>query len=127
MVRDPSGYRVYTHLPAFWSTLSYINVKGVGLPDLADEVIITQGSVEQRRFVATYGRKGRVIAAVSFNMGLWLNAYRDMIEAEASYPPQLSASDQPAGMQSRKVGLPIMASSVRSSSIYPSIEEREHE
>lgn len=108
MVSEPSVYRMHTCLPAFWSTIYDVNIKGVGLPDLADEVIITQGSVEQHRFVAVYGRKGRMVAAVSFNMGFWLDAYRDMIEAQASYPPLLSAADQPAEMQLQGAGFPTL-------------------
>ena len=39
-------------------TSSGINIKSVGLPTVADEVVVTQGSVAERRFVAVYGDGG---------------------------------------------------------------------
>ena len=56
-------------MPAFWSPQFGNNIKSVGVPTIADEVVITQGSVESRQFVAAYGYQGRVIAAVSLEPG----------------------------------------------------------
>ena len=58
MVCAPSERRAHKLLPAFWSNQFGVNIKSVGLPTVAEEVVVTQGSVEERRFVAAYGRDG---------------------------------------------------------------------
>ena len=61
--------RPHLAVPAFWSVQFGVNIKSVGVPTFADEVVITQGSVAERRFVAVYGYKGRIVAAVSLQPG----------------------------------------------------------
>ncbi len=65
------------------------------MPPFADEIVFTQGSVEDRRFVAVYGRRGRIVAAVSFNGGKWLEYYAGLIEKSAAFPPPPPGWDQP--------------------------------
>lgn len=96
MVCGPRDRRAHTLLPSFWSHQFGINIKSVGVPPFADEVTITQGRVEHYRFVAAYGHRGRLVAAVSFNMALRLPAYRTLIEAWAPFPPNLHAPDEPS-------------------------------
>jgi NADPH-dependent 2,4-dienoyl-CoA reductase/sulfur reductase-like enzyme len=67
MVSAPSERRAHKPLPAFWSNQFGVNIKSVGLPTVAEEVVVTQGSVDEIRFVAAYGRKGRMVAAVAVN------------------------------------------------------------
>ena len=50
---------------------------------------ITQGSTDDRRFVAVYGYKGRVVAAVTFDQARWLEFYERLIEQAAPFPPDL--------------------------------------
>jgi NADPH-dependent 2,4-dienoyl-CoA reductase/sulfur reductase-like enzyme len=59
-------------VPEFWSTQFGHNIKSVGVPSFADQVAVVQGSVEDRRFVAAYGYRGRLTAAVTFNQAMWL-------------------------------------------------------
>ncbi|WP_368857593.1 oxidoreductase C-terminal domain-containing protein [Streptomyces sp. GbtcB7] len=59
-------------LPEFWSTQFGTEIKSVGVPTHADHVVIAQGSVAERRFVAVYGYRGRITAAVAFNQAKWL-------------------------------------------------------
>ncbi|GCE24464.1 hypothetical protein KDK_82640 [Dictyobacter kobayashii] len=108
MLSATVNYQEYKHIPSFWSSQFGINIKSAGLPNLGDEVMVTQGSVEQYRFVAAYGRQGRVIGAVTFDQGRWLEAYNTLIETGATYPPQFSAPDQPVDMQSQKAGFPAV-------------------
>jgi NADPH-dependent 2,4-dienoyl-CoA reductase/sulfur reductase-like enzyme len=96
MVCAPADRRPHVTVPAFWSTQFGVNIKSVGVPSAADEVAITQGSLDDARFVATYGKDGQVVAAVTFNQAKWLGAYQHMIEQAASFPPQLRVVDQPA-------------------------------
>ncbi|MER8014907.1 NAD(P)/FAD-dependent oxidoreductase [Streptomyces griseoluteus] len=93
-------------LPLFWSIQFGVNIKSVGVPTFADEVAVTQGSVAECRFVAAYGYRGRVTAAVSFDNAKWLDHYRRLIETAAPFPPPCPTPDQPAGMKPVPVDFP---------------------
>ncbi|MEV5731911.1 FAD/NAD(P)-binding oxidoreductase [Streptomyces sp. NPDC052292] len=93
-------------LPLFWSIQFGVNIKSVGVPTFADEVVVTQGSVSEQRFVAAYGYRGRVTAAVSFNNAKWLDHYRRLIETAAPFPPPCPTPDQPADMKPVPVDFP---------------------
>jgi NADPH-dependent 2,4-dienoyl-CoA reductase/sulfur reductase-like enzyme/ferredoxin len=84
-------------IPSFFSTQFGIEIKSVGVPTFADEVVFAQGSVTDRRFVAVYGRHGRVTAAVAFDQGKWLEFYEDLITRAAPFPPEFRAVDQADG------------------------------
>jgi NADPH-dependent 2,4-dienoyl-CoA reductase/sulfur reductase-like enzyme len=86
-------------IPAFWSGQFGVNIKGVGVQSFGDEVVITQGSVKERRFAAAYGKRGRIVGAVTFNHGKWLKHYEAMIAQSAPFPPPGGGADQPADMQ----------------------------
>ena len=86
-------------VPVFWSAQFGTNIKSVGVPTTADEVVVAQGSVEDRRFVAVYGRQGRVVAAVSFDQAKWLDSYQGLIESGAPFPPRFRTPDQQAAMR----------------------------
>ena len=88
MVSLEPDRKPYLPLPAFSSPQFGLNIKGVGIPSFGDEVVITQGSVKERCFAAAFGRRGRIVGAVTFNYGKWLN-YGALIEQSASFPPPL--------------------------------------
>ncbi len=87
MISDQAHRWPHLSLPVFWSNQFGTNIKSVGVPSIADEVVITQGSVEERRFVAVYGYRGRITAAVTFDQAMWLDFYRSQIEQAAPFPP----------------------------------------
>ena len=72
-------------MPAFWSGQFGVNIKSVGVPSFGDEIVFTQGSVKERRFAAAYGRRGRIVGAVTFNHGKWLDFYGALIERSARF------------------------------------------
>ncbi|MDH6281794.1 FAD-dependent oxidoreductase [Prescottella agglutinans] len=80
------------HVPAFWSIQFDHDIRSVGVPPIADEVMVVDGSVAERRFVAAYGYKGRLVAAVAFDAAKWLDFYREAIEAAAAFPPSRRAT-----------------------------------
>jgi len=55
--------------------------------------------IKERRFAAAYGRRGRIVAAVTFNHGKWLPYYAALIERSAPFPPPPPGFDQPGDMQ----------------------------
>jgi NADPH-dependent 2,4-dienoyl-CoA reductase/sulfur reductase-like enzyme/ferredoxin len=93
MVSTETARWPHLAVPEFWSTQFGHNIKSVGVPGFADQVAVVQGSVEDRRFVAAYGHRGRVVAAVSFNRAMWLDFYKDLIEEAAHFPPAYSLVD----------------------------------
>ncbi|MGV9319752.1 NAD(P)/FAD-dependent oxidoreductase [Streptomyces sp. NPDC003660] len=95
MVNLEPEYQPNLLLPSFWSGQFGVNIKSVGVPPFADEIVFTQGSVKDRRFVAAYGRRGRIVAAVAFDQGKWLEHYAMLIEQSAPFPPPPASWDLP--------------------------------
>ena len=59
-----------------------------------DEIVFTQGSPDDYRFAAAYGRRGRIVGAVTFDHGKWLPYYGAMIERSAPFPPPPPGYDE---------------------------------
>jgi NADPH-dependent 2,4-dienoyl-CoA reductase/sulfur reductase-like enzyme len=93
-------------LPTFWSTQFDTEIKSVGVPNIADEVVVTQGSLADRRFAAAYGKGGRLVGAVTFDHSKWLEFYGRQIERGAAFPPALHTVDQPDHLQPMAAGFP---------------------
>ena len=83
-----------------------MNIKGVGVCSFGDEIVFTQGSPEDLRFAAAYGRKGRIVAAITFNHGKWLEYYAAMIERSAPFPPRPPGYDAPKDMEPMSARFP---------------------
>jgi hypothetical protein len=99
MVSLEPDRRPHLALPSFWSGQFGVNIKSVGVPPFGDEIAFTQGSVEKRRFAAAYGHRGRIVAAVTFNQGKWLEYYTRLIEQSAPFPPPSPGWDWPDEMK----------------------------
>ncbi|OBF12601.1 ferredoxin reductase [Mycobacterium sp. ACS4054] len=95
MISVETGRRPHLPLPSFWSGQFGVNIKSVGVCSFGDEIVFTQGSVEQRRFAAAYGHRGRIVGAVTFNHGKWLPYYASLIERSAPFPPPPPGYDRP--------------------------------
>jgi len=89
--------RPHLVVPEFWSSQFGVNVKSVGVPSAADEVMIAQGSLEEGRFVAAYGKEGRIVAAVSFNQGRWMEFYEHLIAQAAAFPLEMAIGERAPG------------------------------
>ncbi|MGC2654573.1 MAG: FAD-dependent oxidoreductase [Mycobacterium sp.] len=95
MVCDEVDRWAHLLIPQFWSGQFGVNIKSVGVPSFGDEIVFTQGSVKQRRFAAAYGRRGRIVGAVTFNHGKWIDFYRDEIARSGPFPPPPPGFDFP--------------------------------
>jgi NADPH-dependent 2,4-dienoyl-CoA reductase/sulfur reductase-like enzyme len=95
MVCEEIDRRAHLLIPEFWSGQFGVNIKSVGVPSFGDEIVFTQGSVQQRRFAAAYGRRGRIVGAVTFNHGKWIDYYRDQIARSGPFPPDPPGFDLP--------------------------------
>ncbi|WP_326954101.1 MULTISPECIES: NAD(P)/FAD-dependent oxidoreductase [unclassified Amycolatopsis] len=87
--------REVTALPAFWSDQFGLNIKAIGLPHLAADVVLAQGSFERRSFVAVYGRGGITVGAVAVDSPRVLDGYAALITERAPFPPATGATDAP--------------------------------
>ncbi|MBT2234478.1 NAD(P)/FAD-dependent oxidoreductase [Nonomuraea sp. NEAU-A123] len=99
MLCDQSERWPHLWLPVFWSSQFGLNIKSVGVPTFADQVVIAQGSVEERRFVAVYGYQGRITAAVTVDQAMWLPFYQQLIERAAPFPPELATAEGPVELR----------------------------
>jgi NADPH-dependent 2,4-dienoyl-CoA reductase/sulfur reductase-like enzyme len=95
-----------TALPAFWSMQFGANFKSVGLPSHGEQVVIVQGALETGRFVAAYGRGGRIVGAIAVNQAQWLPFYEQQILAGAAFPPDWRVVDQPQDATPQPAGFP---------------------
>ncbi|MFE9611600.1 NAD(P)/FAD-dependent oxidoreductase [Streptomyces sp. NPDC006012] len=93
MVSHGADRRPHLWVPAFWSSQFGVSIKSVGVPPMGEEIMITQGSLAERRFVGVYGHQGRIIAAVSFDNTRWLEFYQRRIEEGAPFPVEFPTVD----------------------------------
>ncbi|MGV9253674.1 NAD(P)/FAD-dependent oxidoreductase [Streptomyces sp. NPDC003697] len=94
MISPSAERRPHLWMPAFWSSQFGVNIKSVGVPSMGDHIMITQGSLAERRFVGVYGYQGRVVAAVSFDSARWLEFYQRLIETGAPFPVEFPTVDR---------------------------------
>jgi len=71
----------YEPVPWFWSDLYDRKIQLAGRSGPDDEVAVIHGDVAERRFVALYGRGGRVVGALGWNRPRHVMQWRQRIEA----------------------------------------------
>jgi 3-phenylpropionate/trans-cinnamate dioxygenase ferredoxin reductase subunit len=106
MVCDEVDRWPHLLIPQFWSGQFGVNIKSVGVPSFGDEIVFTQGSVKQHRFAAVYGRRGRIVGAVTFDHAKWIDFYRDQIARSGPFPPHPAGFDLPADVRAMPAGFP---------------------
>jgi 3-phenylpropionate/trans-cinnamate dioxygenase ferredoxin reductase subunit len=79
-------------VPWFWSDQydRKIQLAGRSRPD--DEVRIVDGSLDERRFVAIFGRAGRIVGVLGMNRPRPVMQYRQLIADGASWDAALALS-----------------------------------
>jgi NADPH-dependent 2,4-dienoyl-CoA reductase/sulfur reductase-like enzyme len=80
----------YVPVPYFWSDQYDVKIQVIGHPSPHDEVVVVDGSLAERRFVALFGQQGRLRAALGFSRPRQLMAYRPLLEAGASFDDALA-------------------------------------
>ena len=75
----------FAPVPYFWSDQYDAKIQFLGRCCPSDEVRIVDGSIEERRFVALFGRDGRLFGALAFNRPRLLMAYRKLLSAKTSF------------------------------------------
>ena len=87
----------YRPVPFFWSDQYSSRIQFVGRAGEDDELQIVHGSVEERRFVALYGRDGLLHGALGMSMPKLLMPFRRLLDPRTSWDDALAfaASQQP--------------------------------
>ncbi len=85
----------FSPVPWFWSDQYDRKVQLAGRPRPDDEVSVVDGSFEERRFAAIYGRDGRLTAVFGMNRPRQVMQYKGLLERGASWSEALEfAEDQ---------------------------------
>jgi NADPH-dependent 2,4-dienoyl-CoA reductase/sulfur reductase-like enzyme len=79
------GGEAYAPVPWFWSDQYDRKIQLAGRPGPGDEVRVVQGSIEDRRFVALYGRAGRLVGVLGMNRPRHVMQFRMKIEDGISW------------------------------------------
>ena len=77
----------YAPVPYFWSDQHGTKIQFVGHAKPGDAVQVVEGSVEERRFVAAYGRDGRTVAALLWNRAARVPHWLDQLTLRVPFPP----------------------------------------
>ncbi|MHB1776214.1 MAG: NAD(P)/FAD-dependent oxidoreductase [Acidimicrobiales bacterium] len=72
-------------VPYFWSDQYGVRIQVLGRPDPTDDVAFVDGSPDEGRYVALYGRAGRLRAALAVGRPRKLMAFRPLLAAGASW------------------------------------------
>lgn len=77
----------YDPVPYVWSDQHDRKIQVVGLHAPGDAMTLVDGSIEERRFAAAFGRDGRLVAGVGFSRPARVMALRRLILDGAPWPP----------------------------------------
>jgi 3-phenylpropionate/trans-cinnamate dioxygenase ferredoxin reductase subunit len=87
LLREADGERVepFAPVPFVWSDQYDVKIQSAGWFSGDDEMEIVAGSLEDRRFVALFGRDGRLTGVLGFSEPRLVMQYRRMIAEHASW------------------------------------------
>jgi len=80
----------FTPVPYFWSDQYGIRIQVLGNPGGDDEMVITEGSFEEGKFLAVYGRAGRLRAVMAIGKPRQLMGFRPLLQNGASFDEALT-------------------------------------
>jgi 3-phenylpropionate/trans-cinnamate dioxygenase ferredoxin reductase subunit len=80
----------YEPVPWFWSDQYDRKIQLAGRGAVDDEVAVVAGSVEERKFVAFFGRGGRIVGVLGMNMPAKVMRWRRLVEAGAGWQDALA-------------------------------------
>ncbi len=77
-------------VPYFWSDQYGLRIQVLGHPAPTDEVAIVEGTLSDEKFVALYGRAGRLTAALAISRPRQLMGYRPLLASGVSWDEALA-------------------------------------
>lgn len=87
----------YSPVPWFWSDQYDRKIQLAGRAAADDMVKVVSGSVEERRFVAFYGRAGRIVGVLGMSQPAKVMRWRSLVEEGASWDDALATAAATAG------------------------------
>ncbi len=90
LLAGPGAAEPFANAPFFWSDQHGVKIQLAGRAALGDEMRVVDGSLAERRFVALYGRRGRLVGALAWSRPRLAIAYRSLIEKRASWEDALA-------------------------------------
>ena len=94
VLAGPAEARPFTPIPYFWSDQFDIRFQVLGNPGGNDDVEIVDGSLEEGKFVALFGRAGRLRAVMAIGRPRRLMGFRPLLEAGSSWDDALAHAPQ---------------------------------
>ena len=82
----------FVPIPYFWSDQYGLRFQVLGNPGGGDEVQITEGSLDEGKFVALFGRAGRLRAVMAIGKPRQLMGFRPLLHAGCSWDDALAHS-----------------------------------
>jgi 3-phenylpropionate/trans-cinnamate dioxygenase ferredoxin reductase subunit len=96
LVAGPTAAEPYTPVPWFWSDQYDRKIQLAGLAGPDDTVQVVSGSVEERRFVAFYGRAGRLVGVLGMSQPAKVIRWRALVDQGVTWDEALAAVAQDA-------------------------------
>ena len=90
LVDDPGAAETFAPVPFVWSDQYDVKIQVVGSIRGDDEVAVADGSLDEHRFVALFGRGGRLVGALGFSRPRLVMQYRRLIAERASWDDALA-------------------------------------
>ena len=87
---DDEGAEEFAPVPFVWSDQYDVKIQVVGSIRSDDEVAVVSGSLDEHRFVALFGRGGRLVGALGFSRPRPVMQYRRLIADRASWDDALA-------------------------------------
>jgi len=82
----------FAPIPFVWSDQYDLKIQAAGRIAPDDEVFVAHGSLDERRFVALFGRKGMLSGALAINRVRQLMGYRRMMREGATFEAAVAAA-----------------------------------
>jgi 3-phenylpropionate/trans-cinnamate dioxygenase ferredoxin reductase subunit len=83
------GAQPFAPVPFVWSDQYDVKIQSVGRFNADDELHVAHGTLAERRFVALFGRAGRLVGALGFGRPRQVMQYRRMISERGSFAAAL--------------------------------------
>ena len=90
LVDDAGDAEAFAPVPFVWSDQYDVKIQVVGSIRGDDEVAVADGSLDEHRFVALFGRGGRLVGALGFSRPRIVMQYRRMIAERVSWEDALA-------------------------------------
>jgi 3-phenylpropionate/trans-cinnamate dioxygenase ferredoxin reductase subunit len=93
LLAAPGEAQPFTPVPFVWSDQYDLKIQSAGVLAGADESRVVHGSLEERKFLKLYARKGRLMGALAFNEPRRLIGYRRQLRQTTSWEDALAAAE----------------------------------